>query len=344
MIKRLNMKELKPKYIIICAAVLYAVAAIICAYRDLTFISTWDGWGIFTKIIYICEGILMGALAAAMFFQKEKPIIWASYLCFAHCMCVMYNLIGTDNLTNIYRITSIAFAFIAMVIIMTKRIIRGENRTILIFFLLPALLMMVAYYFWNKISGGLDLLLKAQLILQIVSFALAGFWKYQLLFEKSEDKQNKDLKDLSSAEEMYDYCMDNRLGFGASKGSAIKHFQVVLDNIKSDETIECFFMGLHNYRSATEHSGHFAYIMTDKRLIMGQNSLIGDNKIRAINLDDINDITSSSLSNIANSGVGLGKICFSTSGGPLYVGANVEDTNNIYKCVREVWEAYKKDL
>ena len=51
------------------------------------------------------------------------------------------------------------------------------------------------------------------------------------------------------------------------------------------------FIGLHNYVSATKHDQNFAYVITNKRILMGQKQKIAGEKFQAIYLDNINDIT-----------------------------------------------------
>ena len=65
---------------------------------------------------------------------------------------------------------------------------------------------------------------------------------------------------LKSAEDMYNYCVDQCLGTGISKSWAIKHFQLLLDNLKDNEEVYCVFIGLHNYKSMTQHNNNLSLI------------------------------------------------------------------------------------
>ncbi len=140
--------------------------------------------------------------------------------------------------------------------------------------------------------------------------------------------------DLTTAEEMYTYCKDNNLGTGVSKGWAIKHFQLLLDNLKPDEVIHCVFIGLHNYKSMTKHDNNFAYALTDSRIIMAQHKVFGAN-VQSVNIDNINDIT---LSKSGIGGIGLGTVCIDTFKEKFNVGVNVTYAGNIYDRVHEVWD------
>ncbi|MDD7592985.1 MAG: SHOCT domain-containing protein [Peptoniphilaceae bacterium] len=139
---------------------------------------------------------------------------------------------------------------------------------------------------------------------------------------------------LKTAEEMYQYCKDNNLGTGTSKGWAIKHFQLLIDNLKPDETVYCVFIGLHNYKSMTKHDNNYAYAMTNKRLIMAQHKLLGAN-VQSVNIENINDIT---LSKTGIAGMGIGTVCIDTFKETFNVGVNVSSAGNIYERAHEVWD------
>lgn len=147
--------------------------------------------------------------------------------------------------------------------------------------------------------------------------------------------------DLRTAEEMYDYCKNNNLGIGNSKGWAIKHFQLLIDNLKPDETIHCVFIGLHNYKSFSKHDNNYAYAMTDKRIIMAQHKMFGAN-VQSVNIENINDIT---LSKTGIGGLGIGTVCIDTFKETFNVGVNVSFASNIYDKAHEVWDEIraKKD-
>lgn len=147
--------------------------------------------------------------------------------------------------------------------------------------------------------------------------------------------------DLRTAEEMYDYCKNNNLGIGNSKGWAIKHFQLLIDNLKPDEVIHCVFIGLHNYKSLSKHDNNYAYAMTDKRIIMAQHKMFGAN-VQSVNIENINDIT---LSKTGIGGLGIGTVCIDTFKETFNVGVNVSFASNIYDKAHEVWDEIraKKD-
>jgi hypothetical protein len=142
---------------------------------------------------------------------------------------------------------------------------------------------------------------------------------------------------LQTAEEMYKYCKDNKLGTGSSKGWAIKHFQLLVDNLKDGEQVYCVFIGLHNYKSLSKHDNNYAYALTNKRIIMAQHKLLGAN-VQSVNIENINDIT---LSKTGIAGVGIGTVCIDTFKETFNVGVNVAEASNIYNCVHDALEEIK---
>lgn len=95
---------------------------------------------------------------------------------------------------------------------------------------------------------------------------------------------------MSSAEGMYQYCLDNKFGSGFKKKWGLKHFGILEKNLMQDETVLMTFIGIHNYKSATKHDSNFAYAITNKRILFGQKTLSGE-KFKAVAHEKINDIT-----------------------------------------------------
>ena len=96
--------------------------------------------------------------------------------------------------------------------------------------------------------------------------------------------------DMKSSSGLYQFCVDSGYGQGMTKSWGEKHFQLVVDNLKSDEDVIFAFIGLHNYVSATKHDSNYAYVLTNKRFIMAQKKLVGET-FQTVSLDNINDIT-----------------------------------------------------
>lgn len=142
---------------------------------------------------------------------------------------------------------------------------------------------------------------------------------------------------LKNADQIYDYCKTNNLGTGMTRGWAIKHFQLLLDNLNSDEEIYCVFIGMHNYKSATKHDGNYAYAVTNKRIIMAQHKMFGAN-VQSVSLNNINDIT---MTRSGVAGIGIGTVCIDTFKEKFNVAINTNFAPNVYNKVHEALDEIK---
>lgn len=94
---------------------------------------------------------------------------------------------------------------------------------------------------------------------------------------------------MKTAEEMYDYCLEKGFGEGLTRGSALKHFKIIEDNLQSDETVLMTFIGILNFEGMTKHDHHHAYALTNKRIIIARKKLIGQS-IKTVLLNLLNDV------------------------------------------------------
>lgn len=106
------------------------------------------------------------------------------------------------------------------------------------------------------------------------------------------DMQDQNAKnyDMKTAAGLYQFCVDSGYGQGTAKAWGEKHFQLIVDNLKSDENVIFSFIGLHNYVSTAKHDGNFAYVLTNKRFMIAQKKLVGET-FQTVSLNNINDIT-----------------------------------------------------
>jgi hypothetical protein len=93
-----------------------------------------------------------------------------------------------------------------------------------------------------------------------------------------------------TAKALYDYCVKNGYGYGMTRTYGIKHFQLVTDMLMPEEEVVLAFIGLHNYKSITQHNDNFAFVVTNNRILMGQKKIFGQIS-QVIALENINDIT-----------------------------------------------------
>ena len=94
---------------------------------------------------------------------------------------------------------------------------------------------------------------------------------------------------MRTAEEMLNYTNEHDFGHGF-KSWDIKHFKVVESHLLPDEEALICFIGIHNYISSSNHESHFAYAITNKRMVFGQKTLLGEN-FKSVIIENINDIT-----------------------------------------------------
>lgn len=109
--------------------------------------------------------------------------------------------------------------------------------------------------------------------------------------EISSKKRSDSASGLSTGEEMYMYAKNNGYGSGITDNWGIKHFKVIEEHLLPNETVLMTFIGLHNYISTTKHDSHYAYAITNKRIMMAQKQMIAGEKMQTVYLDNLNDIT-----------------------------------------------------
>lgn len=95
--------------------------------------------------------------------------------------------------------------------------------------------------------------------------------------------------DMRTAKGMQEYCDYYEMGKGATRGWALKHFELLAEDLRADETVLSVFIGINNYISATRHENNAAYAVTTKRIVVAQKNLIGK-QIMSVSLDHVNDI------------------------------------------------------
>lgn len=108
------------------------------------------------------------------------------------------------------------------------------------------------------------------------------------VIDAKEEKQSNN--PLSTAEGMYQYCVDNNFGSGFNEKWGVKHFGILENNLMKEERVLMTFIGLHNYESTMKHDSNYAYAITNKRILFGQKTLTGD-KFKAVAHERINDLT-----------------------------------------------------
>ena len=98
---------------------------------------------------------------------------------------------------------------------------------------------------------------------------------------------------MKTANEMYQYCLKNNFGTGFNEKWALKHLKIIEQALQIDEDVMLCFLGLHNYHSSTQHSGNFAYAITNKRFLFAHKGILGQS-LQSISFNMINDVSYSS--------------------------------------------------
>lgn len=151
---------------------------------------------------------------------------------------------------------------------------------------------------------------------------------------KDVEVKNTSQQKLNAAEAMYQYCIDNNYGQGLSRKWGIKHFMLIEQSLQSDEETLMCFIGLHNYISTTKHNNNFAYAITNKRIIMAQQKMMGQT-VQTVLLDNLNDITLST-------GPIFGVLTIDTIKEKFNVGVNSPTAQSINNKVHEILLSLQK--
>lgn len=133
---------------------------------------------------------------------------------------------------------------------------------------------------------------------------------------------------MKTTQNFVEYCISNQTGTGFNRKWLNKHFSVIQKNLMNDEKGLVAFIGLKDYISPTKHQSNFAYLITDKRIIMAQKKLIGET-IVSVSLKNINDISMSI-------GMIFGQITFDSIKETFSVGISKEHAQNVFNLVHEV--------
>lgn len=140
---------------------------------------------------------------------------------------------------------------------------------------------------------------------------------------------------MRTAQEMYQYCIDNGFGEGMNKKWGLKHFSLVEQALGEDEHAIMCFIGLHNYISTTKHDNNYAYAITNKRIIMGQQKLVGQS-FQTVMIDNLNDIT-------MKTGMIFGTVIIDTVKETFNVGINKISAKKINSVIHNVLLSLKEE-
>ncbi len=139
---------------------------------------------------------------------------------------------------------------------------------------------------------------------------------------------------MKSAQEMYQYCLDHNYGEGMNKKWGIKHFSLIEQALGKDEEPIMCFIGIHNYVSMTQHDSNFAYAITNKRILMAQQKMIGQT-FQTVDIDNLNDIT-------MTTGMMIGVITIDTIKEKFNVAVNKRVAKSINEAIHDILFSIKR--
>lgn len=96
---------------------------------------------------------------------------------------------------------------------------------------------------------------------------------------------------MKTAKEMYEFCLTNGYGKGFNEKTALGHFKVIEDNLLQNEKVLMCVIGLLNFVSMSKHENNGALVLTDKRLMYGQQKLFNAQNFKSVYLDKVNDVS-----------------------------------------------------
>ncbi|MFW8618641.1 PH domain-containing protein [Enterococcus innesii] len=126
---------------------------------------------------------------------------------------------------------------------------------------------------------------------------------------------------LKTAADMADFCQEQGYSVGTIKKWITRHFKLIEEQLNDDEYVMFCFVGLHNFVSTTKHDNNYAYALTNKRLILAQQKVIGNN-VQSIVLDNLNNVSK-------NAGMMYGTLTINTLGASVVVGVDKGAADNI---------------
>lgn len=138
----------------------------------------------------------------------------------------------------------------------------------------------------------------------------------------------------SMAEKLYDYCLDHGTGRGLNRKWGVKHFTLIVNNLMPKEKVAFVFIGLNNFKSAAKHDNNYAYAITDKRILMAQQNIIGES-VKSINWNNINDIT-------LNKNALFGVVEVDTFKERFNIAVDRTQAQNIYNEIYRVYDILKR--
>lgn len=141
---------------------------------------------------------------------------------------------------------------------------------------------------------------------------------------------------MKTADEMLEFMKLHKLGFGGISANEKRHFKVLEKQLKPNEDIDVCFMGLHNYKSGSNHNGYWAYGITKDKIIMTQKRVIGEH-VLVVSLRNINDV-------FMKTGITSGILTIDTRDEVFNISTDKNSIRNIHEMVTNKLFEYTENL
>ena len=141
---------------------------------------------------------------------------------------------------------------------------------------------------------------------------------------------------MKTADEMLEFMKLHKLGSGVISTNEKRHFKVLAKQLKPNEDIDVCFMGLHNYKSMSNHNGYWAYGITKDKIIMAQNRVIGEH-VLVVSLRNINDV-------FMKTGIVWGTLTIDTRDEVFNIAIDKNSIRNIHEMVTDKLFEYTENL
>lgn len=141
---------------------------------------------------------------------------------------------------------------------------------------------------------------------------------------------------MKTSDEMLEFMKLHKLGSGVISANEKRHFKVLAKQLKPNEDIDVCFMGLHNYKSMSNHNGYWAYGITKDKIIMAQNRVIGEH-VLVVSLRNINDV-------FMKTGIVWGTLTIDTRDEVFNIAIDKNSIRNIHEMVTDKLFEYTENL
>lgn len=141
---------------------------------------------------------------------------------------------------------------------------------------------------------------------------------------------------MKTADEMLEFMKLHKLGSGVISANEKRHFKVLEKQLKTNEDIDVCFMGLHNFKSMSNHNGYWAYGLTKEKIIMTQNRVIGEH-VLVVSLRNVNDV-------FMKTGIVWGILTIDTRDEVFNIAIDKNSIRNIHEMVTDKLFEYTENL